>query len=669
MSYLSKKMNLYHILLYIIHNKKQSDTTLYMWMRNFKLIHQISLVSLACSTNTRRNIQLTAKTIINSENIEHELGCKCEIYFNYLFESLNDDCLFENITYKNFQCINKTRNYTSKSLCIRSVNNYIDNLFENSNSKPSTSTVKVINNEETKISHLNVDIKSLININSSKIPSQEYSHYNDIDTSIFYNDQYKDTLSIYGIHHILTNPEFEWDHVSSRINCFEFYVIYILIKNKYFTRLMFEFILPEYLRSSIRADKSKAISIDYMIYVTYNYITKFLVDLPKISRTTISIREPNIINLNKTQFFNFLNAASSEDNIIQLNYKGIKCYIHIFDKKLYIFDDYGRKIKFHTNLPSLSFKLFNNDVILLECIRITKSKDIYQSGYCDFNEEEIFIILDVLYYNKNLINEYPFNIRMKYFQSISETLNLKTKSKLKSITFESSQLFNYEYFAHIYKTYTNIFSIFGQYSLYFNGVIIRPYTKSTVNQPYQIYKFKFPTTKYLVLDDIENGIYIPPVFDQCEDDVINVELDKTIYKQLTNSNLIINIPQTKHVSCNAVVIPDYESKFFGYFIITQLNRQIYSIIIFNEYCFEFYLNLSTNGLNLKIINQYKVQINKIRYKVGIVKIGFDNWDFQNNIPANIRYIRNSPFKNILNTSTKQELLLFSQLLKNNISIT
>ena len=658
-SYLSRRMNLYHVLLYIINNEKSSDFTLYLWLRQFTVIHQICLAALACDNNIYKNGSITQDMIIDKKQL-HVNGCRCEEYFNLLFD---DVCMFSCVNYSTFKCIYNGKNYSSKMACINDFTNLLDKkcIPDQSNIITETST------KPKQIYNLNVDIKSLKNINSFNVPSHEYTFSSDIDTSIYYNDQYNDTFSIYGIQHALTNPNFSWNSIVPMINCFEFYAIYILLKKEYFSRTMFEFILPEYLRSNTRSNKKCKISIESMVSITYNYITKFLIELPKQTKTTIAVREGNICEINQKQVFNFLNTNIDYNNILQLNYKGIKCYVHIFYKRIYIFDDYGRKIKFNTKLTTLPFHLFVNDVILLECIKITKSSDIYQSGYCDFNENEVFIILDVLYYNKNLINTEPFNKRMLYFEELAVLINQRTEAHLKNIKFEASKLYKHTEFSDIYNIYQNLFSLFTQSTLYFNGIIIRPFVINAIThnnaqqQQSYIFKFKFSTTKYIVIDNVENGIYIPPIFDRLNYKQ-NFDIDKNVYEQLTNSKLIINLPMVNSINDKAIIVPDYESKFYAYFIITKLiSRQILSLIIFNEHKFDFYINISSIGLDLIISSQYKLKVNKKRYKVGIVKVGFDSWNPVDNCISDIRYIRNAPFRNILNCVTKQELVSFGKL--------
>jgi len=296
--------------------------------------------------------------------------------------------------------------------------------------------------------------------------------------------------------------------------------------------------------------------------------------------------------------------------LMQLNYVGNKMYVNVLNGKIYVFDDFGRKVN-----VSIEAKFNKSDNFLIECIRLTKGV-LYTSGYAE--GKFVCLVTDVLLWYNNYLQT-SFKIRSKIIPFFVKTIN--QKSFLSAATYLPSD------FKEIEKLFFDELSINKLNNMHFNGIVYKNITNN------EQLKFKFASSKYTLLEN--NNCTYKFGRDYCDDD---------------SARVVSRI--------DGIVIPDTETNFTAYFLVDNIieNHKAINVYIYNKHKFELYIKIKTN-LDIKFHHTYKIKVKKNKFKrFAIVKIGFNA--FIGDKISDIKFVKCTPTKHIFNVVTYDQLIGF-----------
>lgn len=576
-------MVLYDVFYFLINYNSYLPELLVLWLRQFKIIHQISFIYFIYN-----NLKLDYGSIKKTK--KHE-NCKCKFIYDQLH--IKDVLPLENI----LKCV-------ADDICVENINR---NLI--------VSTIGELTPSKYNFEKKNVQFA---NISANKIVYTNYEHDRMIvnETGIFENQN----LTIYGIKLLVQSPDFKISKLIGHLDCIEICVLNVLLRATAqrinINKFTLELFLPEYLRtlrtsiSMVVASsatvpdnlsiKSKPFNQEIKIIQTiYDFINRRS-SFTSIPISTYSIREFDIGCVTDLSKFNDM-----ENCLVQLNYVGNKMYINVINGKIYVFDDFGRKVNI-----TIEAKFNKNDNFLIECVRLTKGV-LYSSGYAE--GKFICIVTDVLLWYNNYLQT-SFEIRSKIIPFFVKTM--KQKSFLPAATYRPNEIDDLE------KLFYEELKINKLNNLHFNGLVFK-----NINNNMQ-WKYKYKSSKYVI---------------------VGMGKNKCQYKFGRDENLKNNI-----VDVHGIIIPDTETIYTAYFLVNNIIRNnLVDIYVYNRYRFELYMQIKTQ-LKIKFHHTYKIKVKRNKFKrFAIVKIGFNS--FINDKLNDIKFIRCTPTKHIMNVVTLEQL--------------
>lgn len=572
--YLKKLLVLHDFFKFFINYNQFLPELLLLWLREYKIIHQISLLWFIYNGK-----KISYKDAEEYENINLHINCKCRQFYERLH--IQEIIKLEKIG----KCIPKDFNFVEK-----------------------INEIPIINIEQKMYFFENINI-NLKNIVSEKINNTLYDDDDASiteDTSIFTNGQ----LTIYGLKLLFQSNKFSLEQILPYLDCIELCCLNIL-SSKRLNKIKvssLQLLVPEYLRHlgcNILMEKifnDECVMIDNI----YNFINNRL-QITGIPLATISIRESKITLIDVDDIGNF----NSDNCICQLNYVGSKIYINVLLGKIYIFDDFGRKISLQ-----LDAKFHESMTFFIQAIRITKGK-VFKSGYAK-QDEYVYIVTDIfIWHDKNVLNT-SFDFRSKLIEKFTKTINCKIL--LPSALYKPSD------FNDIKQLFYEELEICRLDKIHFNGIV---YKNIITNKEY---KYKFKTSKYSIVS--ENKI----------DTIICGVMDTTIPSEIVNG----------------ITIPDTEPVYSAYFLIKKIKNFII-LYIYHRYRLQKYLKISTLP-DFELKSTYRMKKKNKFQRFAMAKIGFNRFT-ENDTIDDIQYVHDTPSKNILNIVTLDQLIEYSKQLQ------
>jgi hypothetical protein len=560
-------MTLYDVLNFSIHYQPTLPELLFLWLRQYKLTHQVAFTHFLYN-----GAQLGKKYINNipTATYDHKL-CKC----NAIYDALNLEIYPINTIGK---CVENLDLIVKK----KNINGPLNN-------KILAPLYRYEHN--TKINKHEFQTKKIEN-------SFSQSQYDNdpADTSIYYNG----FLTISGLLRLFNNLSIDIYMILKNLTCLEAYAVHLLthpMQHGFFIKSL-QLLVPEYLRPTRHHSREVMYNVDILtIENIYKFVNRNNVFL-SIPPTTFGFREFKM----KSITFSELQKLEHDKFTCQLNYAGNKCYINVNNGKLYIFDDFGRKITLHN---SIRFIFKQTDTFLIECVRITQGQ-MYRSGYID--GKHIFIITDVLIWNGQNLIFTPFVSRCKKIIDVYHHIN--------SEYFLPSAIYSLDNYTEIRELYYNELSAAPHMSLHFNGIVLKNATNNL-----QL-KYKFNPNKYVIFHNDDSRVIL------CN-----------------------NQSSSDNIRVNGIILPDIAANMCAYFFAQRKpEKKSILLFVFNSFFFEPYMLIEINTKK-EFQHTYKLKNKDRKYETyAIVKVGFEKIDV-NCMIYNIKYIQEAPTRNIYNTIT------------------
>lgn len=432
-TFFQKPMTLRDVLRFFLNYNSHLPEHLILWLREYRFSHQVSFIYFLVGQVGQVNI---TQTYIAMSNNAHQ-NCRCRKLYEQLGLSAHRIPL-EAIA----RCAPEN---WANHIPVQTLN-LVGSIFKFSENNLLTQQYK----------------------EPFKFREDTYIPDNNTESTWFVGER----LSVYGVHQLVKKKEFRIDQVLSYFDVFDLFVFLILsnyIKCPVPSRCIERF-LPEYLRAS-RMEKNSADFVENaeMTIMTrlYNFFNRQIY-FTSVPQTTFSFREFEMKTTKEP-------LPDDGQYICQLKYSGNKCYINVVNGKIYIFDDFGRKISLSSNLKGVTKEV----PFLIECVRITKGL-MFRSGFIEGNH--IFVVTDVLILNNVNYITSPFAQRAKLIPELVQLL--ANNCFVEAAAYEMNRL------AYLTELYQMEVSNDSMRKAHFSGVVYKHISKN-IQIKYNFSKNKF----------------------------------------------------------------------------------------------------------------------------------------------------------------------------------